>query len=75
MSSPLKIANPHTIAKLLPNYRGSPLPHHIPIPHYAALKEANGECLQRTFLYKDFKEAFVHLVEISKLCASLNYFP
>lgn len=77
MASPLKAATPQTIAKLIANYQ----PHHplpptatIP-PNYTLLQHPTRPSLQRTFVFRDFKEAATHIVQISKLCASLNYFP
>lgn len=34
-----------------------------------------GAQLERTFIYKDFKEAFSNLILISKTCQAVDYYP
>jgi pterin-4a-carbinolamine dehydratase len=76
MSSALTAANKNIVTKILSSYKGSPLKAFDKLPgNYVKIDDKDGSMLQRTYVYKDFKEAFSHFISISKACQSFNYYP
>lgn len=76
MISPLLTANLASVPQILATYKGHFLTNIKKTPENFKIVPSNeSEILERTFIYKDFKEAFCHFTLISKTCHSYNYYP
>lgn len=76
MASPLRTATKETIAQVMAAYKGTKIAQlGKGLEQYQLVEGNAGAQLERTFLYKDFKEAFSNMILISKTCQAVNYYP